>query len=89
MSLLRVAKDGAVLSVADMVATVEAVAGSGDVLMVRLFEGEAAAELGLTGRDRTAPPEQRLQTLLEACVDVSTIMQTMQDAIRRAVVMSR
>jgi hypothetical protein len=82
-----VAADGAVVSVADIAATVEAVPGAGDVLFVRLLEGAGAAEVGLGGG--SADPQQRLQTLLDGCVDVPLIMQTLPGAIRRAVMVSR
>jgi hypothetical protein len=86
ISLLRVTPLG-VLSVADLVANVEAVPGSGDVLMVRLYEGQAAAELGLAGK--STDPKQRLETLLSACIDVPQIMATMPEAIKRAVALAR
>jgi hypothetical protein len=92
ISLLRIASDGAVRSVADLSATVEEVAGTGDVLMVRLFEGEAAEGLGLVGPRASlagASEQQRLQSLLNALVDVPVIMQTMPGAIKRAVMVSR
>ncbi|KAL4423441.1 hypothetical protein ABPG77_005393 [Micractinium sp. CCAP 211/92] len=88
ISLLRVGGGGAVLSVAELAATVEAVPGTGDVLMVRFYEGEGAAEVGMGG-PRDAPKEQRLETLLASLVDVPVIMQTMPAAIKRAVMVSR
>jgi hypothetical protein len=88
ISLLRVAKGGNVLSVADVVATVEAVPGTGDVLIVRLFEGEGADQVGLR-RSANVAPEKRLQILLEACVDIPLIMQTMPSAIRQAAMVAR
>ncbi|PRW33255.1 hypothetical protein C2E21_7794 [Chlorella sorokiniana] len=89
ISLLRVADGGAVVSVADIVASVEASdAGAGNVLFVRFYEGDGAAAVGLGGsKDR--PTEQRLQTLLDGLVDVPLIMQTMPDAIKKAVVYAR
>lgn len=73
ISLLRVVDGGAVLSVADVVATVEAVAGAGDVLFVRLYEGRGAAELGMGGGAATA--EARLKTMLPGLVDIPIIME--------------
>lgn len=73
IALLRVADGGAVLSVADLVATVEAVAGAGDVLFVRLYEGRGAQELGMGGG--AATPEARLKTMLPGLVDIPIIME--------------
>ncbi|KAI7839864.1 hypothetical protein COHA_006402 [Chlorella ohadii] len=89
ISLLRVAEGGDVVSVADIVASVEASeAGAGNVLFVRFYEGNGAAAVGLGGgKDR--PTEQRLQTLLDGLVDVPLIMQTMPEAIKKAVVYAR
>ncbi|KAL4440014.1 hypothetical protein ABPG75_003015 [Micractinium tetrahymenae] len=88
ISLLRVAGGGTVLPVAELRATVESVPGTGDVLMVRFFEGEGAAAVGMGG-PREAPREQRLETLLASLVDVPVIMQTMPAAIKRSVMVSR
>ena len=61
ISLLRVANGGSVVSVGDIVASVERPEGTAaSVLFVRFFEGEGAAAVGLGGaKDR--PAEQRLQ----------------------------
>lgn len=56
--------------------------------MVRFYEGEGAAAVGMGG-PRDAPQEQRLETLLASLVDVPVIMQTMPAAIKRAVMVSR
>lgn len=61
---------------------------AGDVLMVRFYEGEGAATVGMGG-PRDAPREQRLETLLSSLVDVPVIMQTMPAAIKRACMVSR
>lgn len=61
ISLLRVAPGGAVVSVADIVASVEpSGAGAGNVLFVRFYEGDGAASVGLGG-GQGRPSEQRLQ----------------------------
>lgn len=61
ISLLRVAPGGAVVSVADIVASVEpSGAGAGNVLFVRFYEGDGAAAVGLGG-SQGRPSEQRLQ----------------------------
>lgn len=61
------ANGGAVVSVADIVASVEASdAGAGNVLFVRFYEGDGAAAVGLGGsKDR--PTEQRLQVSTVEC----------------------
>lgn len=59
----------------------------GDVLFVRFFEGPAS------GIDRQGPPikdpRQRVQTNAEALIDIPIIMETMKQAIRKAVVQNR
>lgn len=61
------ADGGAVVSVADIVASVEASdAGAGNVLFVRFYEGDGAAAVGLGGsKDRSS--EQRLQVSTGEC----------------------
>lgn len=88
ISLLRVAGGGNVMSVADLVASVETAPGGGDVLMVRLYEGEGAAAVGMGG-PKGAPAEQRLEALLSGLIDVPQIMQTMPLAIKQAVMVAR
>lgn len=65
---------------ADLAATVEAVEGVGNVLMVRLYEGKGAAAVGMGGAP--LPPgagpdaqQRRLRTLLAGLVDVQLIME--------------
>lgn len=59
------------MSVADIVASVEASeAGAGNVLFVRFYEGNGAAAVGLGGgKDR--PTEQRLQVGARWCQRMS------------------
>lgn len=71
---------GQVLPVADLAATVEAVEGTGNVLMVRLFEGRGAAAVGMGGAPLPpgAGPEaqqKRMKALLAGLVDVQVIME--------------
>jgi hypothetical protein len=60
----------------------------GNVLFIRLYEGPASY-LVLSERIRAAPDAERLKTLLNACPDVNTIMNTMKEAIVNAVVQAR
>lgn len=59
----------------------------GNILFVRFFEGPAS------GIDRQGPPakdpRKRLQTNAEALIDIPIIMETMKEAIRKAVVQNR
>ena len=79
ISLLRVVGPGEFSSVADLVASVEAVPGSGDVLFVRLHEGPAS-ELLLSESARTSGDAKRLESLLSGLVDVPLILQVRPSA---------
>ena len=69
--------------------------GAGIVLIVRLLEGPGSSLVvkssssGGSGGDGAEQQQKRLQTLLSALVDVPLVMQTMPEAIKRAVVYSR
>ena len=77
------------LAVARVAASVEAVEGVGDVLMVRLHEGPAAdVQLGEAVR-ASGDAQLRLQSLLSALVDIPVILQTMPAAIKRACMVAR
>jgi hypothetical protein len=89
ISLLRVADRGSVRSVADVVGRVEADGSAGNVFVVRLFEAEGSPMILSKEMQASSDTQRRLKMLLAACVDVPTIMQTMPNAIRNAVVMSR
>ena len=57
----------------------------GNVLFVRFFEGKGSKLIV----NKTSTGPDRLKTILGSLVDVPLIMNTMQDAIRRAVMTSR
>lgn len=89
ISLLRVGDGGRIRSVADVVGSVEAVGGAGNVFFVRLFEGEGSSMVLSQGVQSSGDDQQRLKMLLAACVDIPLIMQTMPGAIKQAALMAR
>jgi len=77
LQLLRVGRDDGVVSVGDIVVAVEPVESAGNVLFVRFYEGEGANAIYKSNGD--------LPRLLQSLVDVPLIVNTMPQAIRRAV----
>ncbi|KAK9868655.1 hypothetical protein WJX84_003925 [Apatococcus fuscideae] len=86
MSLLRIF-DGEARSVGDINVTVEEESGKGNILFARFYEGDGS--FIDKGRNVPSDPMQRVQAASSGLVDVPIIMQTMRDAIKRAVVRAR
>lgn len=69
---------------ADIRASVEEVPGQGRVLMVRFYEGPGSAIMLPERLRGSSDAGARLKTVLSGLVDMQTLMQSMQVAIRRA-----
>lgn len=85
MSFLRM-RETSPVSVADITASVEDVAGKGQVLFLRLYDAEGT---DLVVGDRHRDASARVQALSQALVDIPTVMNSMPPAIKLAVVQSR
>jgi len=73
-------------SAGEIEATLEPVPQQGQVLFVRFYEGPASTQA--RNERASKDPAERLDAVLASLVDVPTIMQTMPNAIRKAVQIS-
>jgi hypothetical protein len=87
LSLLRVVDGGEIAAVAVIKASVEPVA-SDNVLFIRLYEGPASNLVLGEKLRKSGNVNERLTGLLNACVDVPLIMNSMPPAIRKAATVS-
>lgn len=87
MSLLRVVEKGEIAAVAVIKASVEPVA-SDNVLFIRLYEGPASNLVLGEKLRKSGNVNERLTGLLNACVDIPLVMNSMPPAIRKAAMVS-